>query len=127
MGISDERRLLDRGSRELAEAMRDELKIALKCAQDAPREQLPILLGEIEEVRWTAMVRLTRPEIAQPVDDRLLTVEDASHRLGVSKDYLYRYSQELPFTKRIGRKLLFSNAGIDRYIRQRDGLAKRRG
>ena len=106
--------------------MRDELQFVLKVAQDLPPEGLPKLLGEIEEIRCTAMARLTSPEAAKTVDDRLLAVKEASHRLGVSKDYLYRHGHNFPFTRRIGRKLLFSSAGIDKHIRQQDGVAARR-
>jgi len=106
-------------------AMREELKSALKCALEVPREQLPILLGEIEEVRCTAMVRLTSPESTQSVEDRLVDVEEASLRLGISQDYLYRNSGDYPFTRRMGRRLLFSSVGIDKYIRQQGGVARR--
>ena len=52
--------------------------------------------------------------------DTLLNVEEASERLGVSKDWLYRHAKELPFTKRIGhRQLRFSDMGIEKYIRHR--------
>lgn len=107
--------------------MRDELKFALKCAQEAPREQLPRFLGELEEVRCIAFGRLF---VAQPVTetgpDRLLAIDEASRRLGVSKDYLYRNNKDLPFTRRIGRKLLFSSQGIESYVNQNDRMTPRR-
>lgn len=53
--------------------------------------------------------------------DRLLDVKEAAARLGASADYLYRHAKRLPFTVRIGSRLRFSSAGIDRYIRQRQG------
>jgi hypothetical protein len=55
------------------------------------------------------MARLSTTALAQPVGvDELLSVDAASRRLGVSKDYLYRHGGDFHFTRRIGRKLLFS-------------------
>jgi hypothetical protein len=105
--------------------MRDELQFVLRYARELPPEELPKLLGEIEEVRCTAMARLTAP--VQPSGaDELLSVTEASRRLGVSKDYLYRHGSDFPFTRRIGRKLLFSSIGIDRQIKQQSSLTARR-
>jgi predicted DNA-binding transcriptional regulator AlpA len=53
--------------------------------------------------------------------DRLLNVQEAATKLSLSQDYLYRNSDKLPFTVRIGGQLRFSEAGIERYIRQRMG------
>ena len=53
--------------------------------------------------------------------DRLLNVQEAAEKLSLSEDYLYRHSDKLPFTVRIGGQLRFSEAGIERYIRQRMG------
>ena len=105
--------------------MRDELQAVLLAAQQVPADQLPQLLGELEEVRCTAIARLSAPAPTQP-EDYLLDVEAAAHRLGVSKDYLYRHGSDFPFTRRIGRKLLFSSLGIDRHIRQQSSLTARR-
>ena len=105
--------------------MRDELQFVLRYARELPAEELPKLLGEIEEVRCTAMARLTAPVQLSGADE-LLSVAEASQRLGVSKDYLYRHGSDFPFTRRIGRKLLFSSLGIDRHIKQHSSLTARR-
>ena len=52
---------------------------------------------------------------------RRLNVEETAARLNVSKDYLYRNAGSLPFTVRIGRSLGFSEAGLEKYMRQRTG------
>jgi excisionase family DNA binding protein len=49
-----------------------------------------------------------------------LAVNAAAERLGVSTDYLYRHQDEFPFTRRIGRKLLFSSLGIDAYLKKKE-------
>ena len=83
--------------------MRPELEIALTAARTLMPEELPRLLGDLEEVRATALARLSAPAPAQMKPDELLDVEEASHRLGVSTDYLYRHHPKFPFTRRLGR------------------------
>jgi excisionase family DNA binding protein len=51
--------------------------------------------------------------------EELLTVESAAERLGVSTDYVYRHAEQFPFTRHMGRKLVFSSLGIDEYIRKK--------
>lgn len=106
--------------------MRQEIQFVLRLAQELPSEELPCLLGDLEQVRCTALARLTVPAQYQPVEpDQLLTISETARRLNVSEDYLYRHGKELPFTRRMGRKLLFSSSGIDKHIRQQDGLTAR--
>ena len=100
--------------------MMQELQIVLRVVRGMAAEQLPELLGELELVRTTALLRLTTAaSTPSQSTDELLNVAEASERLGVSTDYLYRHSEQFPFTKRVGRKLLFSSVGIDNWIRQR--------
>src|SRR5437899_2996423 len=88
----------------------DSLKSALARCRDAacdlPAAELPDLIGQLESVKATAWARLAAPA-PTPEHDELLSVEVAAERLGISRDYLYRHSQEYPFTRRQGRKLLF--------------------
>src|SRR5437762_3418847 len=99
--------------------MRTELLYVLTAAKELPAEELPRLLGELEEIRCTAMARLTAPASAASKLDELLDVVEAAFRLGISKDYLYRHHARFPFTRRMGRSLRFSALGIEKYIRQR--------
>ena len=49
--------------------------------------------------------------------DRLLDVEEAAELLSVSPEWLYRNSKKLPFTRKLGHKLLrFSSQGIQKYL-----------
>jgi len=97
--------------------MRDALEPVLDLAKKLPREELPRLLGDLAEISATAHARLASPSVeARP--DELMSVERTAHRLGVSKDFLYRNSERYPFTRRQGRKLLFSSAGLDAYLRK---------
>jgi excisionase family DNA binding protein len=90
----------------------------LSAARTLPAEELPRLVGDLEEIKWVALVRLTSPAAQHPPDE-LLNVEEAARRLGVSPGYLYRNHHRLPFTRHMGRKLLFSANGIEAYIRSR--------
>jgi excisionase family DNA binding protein len=78
-------------------------------------EQVPELLGELEVVRATAVLKMSAPP-SLPQCGELLNVEEAAKRLGVSTDYLYRHAAQFSFTRRMGRKLLFHSGGVDHYI-----------
>jgi len=84
-----------------------------------PKEDLPNFIGQLEAAKAVAWARLTAPVPVPTEHDQLLDVTEASCRLGVSRDYLYAHHQLYPFTRRQGRKLLFSAQGIEKYIRQR--------
>ncbi len=99
--------------------MNEALKPLLKAVRELPAEELPDLLGQLEAAKATAWARLTAPSpLAQPHDE-LLDVAEAARRLGISADYLYRHQKQYPFTRRQGRRLLFSALGIDRYLGQK--------
>jgi predicted DNA-binding transcriptional regulator AlpA len=97
--------------------MRDELQSALALAATLPASELPQLCADLELIRVTCLARITSPA-TEAREDTLLEVPEAAHRLGISPDYLYRHSTKFPFTRRIGRKLLFSSAGLDIYLRK---------
>jgi excisionase family DNA binding protein len=99
--------------------MRQDLHSVLAAARLLPPEELPELLGELEQIRCTAMARLTAPSTVSPIPDESLDVQEAARRLGVSTEYLYRHHNEFKFTRREGRKLLFSSAGIAEYLHKR--------
>jgi len=98
--------------------MRAELQSVLDAVQRMNAEQMPELLGELELVRTTALLKLSVPTSPPVQHDELLSVDDAAARLHVSRDYLYRNSKRYPFTRREGRKVLFSSNGIDKYLAQ---------
>ena len=88
-------------------------------------EVVEALLGKNAVVQSVLVSRLLALR-AQPIQaahsadgDRLLDVEEASRKLGKSKDYLYRHASDYPFTVRDGRSLRFSDQGIEKFIRQR--------
>jgi len=95
-------------------------------ARTLAREELPRLLGELEEIRATALARLASPTLESQMRDSLLDVDEAATRLGVSPHYLYRNHGRFPFTRRMGRSLRFSSSGIEQYIRRSTSLTPRR-
>lgn len=98
--------------------MRHDLESVLTTARTLPPEELPGFLGGLEEIRVTAMLRLSTPPA--PADkDELLGIEEAARRLSICTSYLYRHHAQLNFTRRVGRRLLFSAQGIEQYIRRR--------
>jgi hypothetical protein len=105
---------------------RETLETVMQLAHQLAPEELPRFLGQLEEARVTAFARLSAPVPAQQQADELLGVSEASHRLGISRDYLYRHHGEFDFTRRQGKRLLFSASGIERYIRGTGALTPRR-
>lgn len=53
--------------------------------------------------------------------DRLLTIKETAARLHCSEAWLYREAERLPFTVRVGRKLLFSESKMEAWIKARAG------
>ena len=102
-----------------------QLVALLAVAKTVPAEDLPRLLGDLEEIRATAMARLAAPAPTQPQDE-LLDAGEAARRLGLSVDYLYHHHKNFPFSQRIGRRLLFSSRGIEQFISQKKGLEAKR-
>lgn len=50
-------------------------------------------------------------------NERLLSIKEAAEVLNVSADWLYRNAKKLPFTRKLGPKMLrFSNQGLQKYI-----------
>ena len=89
-----------------------------RALQDGPAEDLPALMGELERLKMKAWVRATKPPERASVDpDENLSAEEAARRLGLSVDWIYRNANHLPFTVRIGRRVLFSAHGLERWNR----------
>lgn len=102
--------------------MRQELQAALDQARSIAANELPRLLGDLEEIRATALARLSAPSSPAEQPDELIDVAEAARRLGVSPEYLYRNHNRLPFTRHAGRKLLFSSKGIEHFICRKQPL-----
>ena len=89
-----------------------------------PPSDLPGILGELERLKAAAWMRTTLP--APYSEDRdapeaNLSAQKAARSLGVSLAWIYKNARRLPFTLRIGRRLLFSARGLERWNKQRQG------
>jgi hypothetical protein len=96
--------------------LRQELESVLSAARSLPAEELPRLVGDLEEIKCVALGRLITRVDQHPLDE-LLDIEEAARRIGVSVGYLYHNHRRFPFTRRVGRRLLFSANGIQAYLR----------
>ncbi len=105
---------------DLSALLRDPTRVA-----EIPIEAIPPLVMQLAALQSAMAVRLmlAQENAASNPDDRLLGIEEATRKLGVSMSWLYRRSSALSFVVRMGRKLMFSEQGIDRYIKQRSGRA----
>ena len=92
----------------------------LRCLEAAqsglPREDLSAFIGQLEAIKAAAFARLVAPVEAAQNHDQLVDIVEASGRLGMSRDYLYRHKRKFPFVKQEGRKVLFSAQGIEKWI-----------
>ena len=89
-----------------------------------PKDTIAELRGQLAKLDTLLLSRLLIGEQSEPGTDgaRLLTTPEAAQKLGATEDWLYRHANTLPFAVRVGKKhLRFSEAGIERYIRQRTG------
>lgn len=92
-----------------------DLPYVLDRIRELPLNRLPELFGQLEIIRSTAQLKMTVPAPLQ-TPNQLLDAKAAAVRLGMSEDYVYRHASNFPFTRRNGRSVRFSSAGIDAYI-----------
>jgi excisionase family DNA binding protein len=79
----------------------------------APREELPAIVGALAAAQAEALARLAAPLPAPvaPVGDKPdanISVEEAARQLGMSDRWVYRKAKSLPFVRRIGRRVVCS-------------------
>jgi len=100
----------------LAEQLLD-LDAAIAAASQAERPALVVALAARLAALGAGMLQTPAPEDGSP--DRNLSVTEAAARLGMSRGWLYRHGGELPFVVRLGRRLLFSERGIEAFLARR--------
>lgn len=92
---------------------------------DVEPEALPGLIGEAEALRarlWARLQDASAPGRQEPTPktrggaDRLLSAVEAAEQLSVTKRWVYRHADTLPFTRRLtGGTLRFSEHGLERW------------
>ena len=92
---------------------------------DVPIEGIAKLRGQLSELDTILLSRLLgaggNGSVGRQEGDRLLTAKEAGEMLSRSEDAMYRQADQLPFTVRDGRRVRFSEKGIEKHIRQRMG------
>jgi predicted DNA-binding transcriptional regulator AlpA len=97
-------------------------------AANIPRSELPGIMGQVERLKatlWSQLVRTPEPKTTQPEPpmvktDQLLTADEAAEWLAVTRRWMYRRADSLPFTRRIGKRTLrFSANGIAQWLESR--------
>jgi predicted DNA-binding transcriptional regulator AlpA len=80
----------------------------------------------LEEAFSGAIRQIVREEINSAIskpesgENRLLTAEEAAQILSVSPDWLYRNARKLPFTRKLGPKMLrFDYRGMVKWLETR--------
>jgi excisionase family DNA binding protein len=102
-----------------ASSLRDEL--ARVIANTSP-EELPALVGALTEMEERARLRIRGVSSCAPgarSRDTYLTVEEAARRLAMSRDFIYKNAERLPFVIRVGRRLRCSETGMERWAKAR--------
>lgn len=86
-----------------------------------PLERIPEVIGELERAKAVLWSRLTSPvPVSQrAADDRLLSAQQVHEQTQLSVAWMYRHANALPFTRRVGRKVLFSQAGLTKWLATR--------
>jgi excisionase family DNA binding protein len=83
---------------------------------NAPDSTLLVTIT-IGQLRGLIRDEIQAARAAQEDADRLLTADEAATLLSVSEDWLYRHAKKLPFTRKLGPKMLrFSQQEILKYL-----------
>lgn len=98
--------------------MRPLLHPVMDLAQTASADELAVLLGELRTIELIAHGRMSRPAVAASRSDEWLTVQECAARMHKSRDWIYRHASAWPFTRRVGKTLLFSSMGLDSFLKK---------
>ena len=82
----------------------------------------PSILGEalIDTIRQAVREEMREVIGQNGHEDHLLDTDEAAKVLSVSPDWLYRHAKHLPFTRKLGPKMLrFSHLGMQKYLATR--------
>jgi excisionase family DNA binding protein len=105
-----------------------EIEELLASLKEISAEKIPAVLSQLAAAQSMLAARLLQNGSSNGTHweskagaGKLLNVEEAAERTGMSQDWLYRHSSTLPFTVKVGRSLRFSEAGLEKWIRSRSG------
>jgi excisionase family DNA binding protein len=95
------------------------LDAAIAAAGPQERGGLVVALSARLAALGAGLAQAPQPAAASAPDENV-DVEEGARRLGVSVRFVYRHQRDLPVV-RVGRRVLLSSRGIDRFIAQRAG------
>ena len=92
-----------------------------RLAREAPRDELPGMLGRLAEAEAVARLRLSTAERADaPLPTRLLDASEAAVIVGVSPRWLLSATRGLRFRRDLTRKKpRFDEAGLRAWLAER--------
>jgi len=78
-----------------------------------------VTVGQLKEIIHQEMQNASNGNGHQ-AEDKALDAEEAAQILKVSSDWLYKHHKTLPFTRKLGPKMLrFSSRGIQAYLKRK--------
>jgi excisionase family DNA binding protein len=81
------------------------------------------VIAELEALKFAVWTTATAPAPATATADTsaALDVDQVAARCGMSRQWLYRQARKgaLPFARRLGRRLVFDEAGLRRWLERR--------
>jgi predicted DNA-binding transcriptional regulator AlpA len=86
---------------------------------DALRAEVKELLREVIREELTGIANGSGHPTRRDNDDGLVNVDIAAEFLSVSKAWLYKNSNRLPFARKIGGALRFDRPGMRRWLESR--------
>ncbi len=89
-----------------------------RAIESCPVDRLPRCMGMLREIEAVMQSRLSALAQQAPAQDELLSCAEAAKLLRCSRDTLYRGN--FPFVRRLGRKKLYSSAGITDYLQKQE-------
>jgi len=92
--------------------------------QPAPKsnapDSTPAFTLTVEQLRELIREEVQAARAPQQDADRLLSAQEAATLMSMSEDWLYRNARKLPFTRKLGPKMLrFSQRGIIKWLESR--------
>jgi excisionase family DNA binding protein len=92
--------------------------LELAALDAVPLDEVPEAIGALEAAKARLWARLVvgQEHPAPPAPSIALDVDEVSARTGMSRPYLYREARagRLPFARKLGRRIVFDEAGFTR-------------
>src|SRR4029453_9054719 len=103
--------------------MPPDLATALRALADRVADLAPAqVVGELEALKFEVWTTANHSPAPEPTgSSRGLAVTAVVERTGMIKDWLYREARKgrLPFARRLGRRVVFDEAGLTRWLARR--------